>query len=216
MAVKQNHFNRGKPFYPLVINYLVQLHGHKEMSLRGALGTDRTAPADEQWMASLNLPPELRENIAKLRGPLKLRQTGKQDVISVTADDVAIELIVDHAYHLEVGALAALCGILILAWELTAAYHPKGRDNGPLWEFLRHVRNAAAHGGRLRFERGEPVYVAEWRGIRLTFAEHQGAHLLATNNRAGILSAADPIGLLWDIERAHPNLKVKWYTGAHR
>jgi len=38
MTTPVNHFDRSKPFYPIVMGYLFQLFGLKEMLVRGAIG----------------------------------------------------------------------------------------------------------------------------------------------------------------------------------
>jgi hypothetical protein len=80
-------------------------------------------------------------------------------------------------------------------------------DGGPLWEFLRHCRNAAAHNGKFYFKKGQPDKPAEWASIKLEASMHD-LSLFDLPKVKGLLSVGDPIALLWDIEQAYPNLKA--------
>jgi hypothetical protein len=91
--------------------------------------------------------------------------------------------------------------LLILAHAATETY----RDQGPLWEFLRHCRNAAAHGGRFNFNQAEPRRLAEWRGFRIE-RSMQGNPLIDTPGLRGFLDKGDPIVLLHDLETAFPKM----------
>jgi hypothetical protein len=93
--------------------------------------------------------------------------------------------------------------LLIVAYEIAKDYM-KGEvgNSEPMWEFLRHARNAAAHNGKWNLLNGEPRHSAEWRSIRLDPSFH-GKDLLGGS---GTLGLADPIFLLWDIEQKYPGM----------
>jgi hypothetical protein len=95
--------------------------------------------------------------------------------------------------------------LLILAHETTAGHH----THDPLWEFLRHCRNAAAHGGRFELRHGEPKRPATWRNLTITTGL-AGTRLIdgprrptsaADDVEKGLLAVGDVVPLLWDIER---------------
>ncbi len=99
--------------------------------------------------------------------------------------------------------------LLILAWETTEEF----RDTGPLWEFLRHCRNASAHGGSFNLKYDEPRRPAEWGPFQITQELH-GSRLFASRDESGVITQGllhpgDPIRLLWDIEQAYPKMKVE-------
>jgi len=75
------------------------------------------------------------------------------------------------------------------------------RDTGPLWECLRHRRNAAGHGGRFNFLNGEPTRPAVWGSLEIVRGL-QGMPLFHTPSSAGLLRFGDPLYLLRDIEQA--------------
>ena len=95
--------------------------------------------------------------------------------------------------------------LLIVAHEISKdnPWH----DHGPLWEFLRHCRNAAAHGGSFNLLHREPKQPATWGSFQIT-ACMRGASLFKGVDPNGILSPGDPIRLLWDIEQAYPAMTV--------
>jgi len=85
--------------------------------------------------------------------------------------------------------------LLILAWETTKGRHTKD----PLWEFLFHCRNAAAHNGAFRLLNGNPKHPAEWRRTKIVSSLH-GQPLLADPPAPGFMGPGDPFYLLADIE----------------
>jgi hypothetical protein len=93
--------------------------------------------------------------------------------------------------------------MLVLAHELCKG--KAAHDTGPLWEFLRHCRNAAGHGGKFNFKHGEPRRPAKWGAVEIVLGL-QGSPLFKGADGVGLLGPADPILLLWDIEQAYPTL----------
>ena len=87
-----NSFDRGKPFYPLVVNYAVLLAGFKELAVRGIGGGQSL----ENVLATLMLGPassapepvvaELQEGLTQLLGPLRLRSEFINDHILINID----------------------------------------------------------------------------------------------------------------------------------
>ena len=206
-----NHFDRGKPFYPLVMNYLAQLIGFKELALRGITGPVnleelvaripslvRASPEDDAKIA------DVRDGLRKLSGSLDLASEYQGDRITVDIDEVAREVVANHSYLLASTMLSA-GHVLILAHELSrdAPWH----DTDPLWEFLRHCRNAAAHRAVFRLSASEPRRPAAWGPLVITH-QLQGTKLFKDSSGAGMLSPGDPIRLLWDIEQAYPRMTV--------
>ena len=61
MPVKINHFDRGKPFYPLIINYISTLHGITELISRSFIKKIEhlTDIEIENLFKKLNLKPEI-------------------------------------------------------------------------------------------------------------------------------------------------------------
>ncbi len=46
--VQKNHFDRSKPFYPLVMNYLILLIGFKDLAGRGVIKVlEKHSPSDK-------------------------------------------------------------------------------------------------------------------------------------------------------------------------
>jgi hypothetical protein len=231
MTVPINHFNRGKPFYPLVMNYLVQLLGFKEISVRDidqriARGLERFArlgisvPTPGR-VQRIELPPistDLEQNLAaelnplresitqlnsareKLLGSLQLRCDFQGNHIEIDPDSLAKDLVDNHTYIISF-VMRSAGSLLILAYEMCKSY----QDQSPLWEFLRHCRHAAAHGGSFNFLHDEPRRLAQWGHFQIE-RSMQGTPLFKRQDGVGLLSPGDPIRLLWDIEQAYPQM----------
>ena len=200
-----NHLDRAKPFYPLLINYVTQLIGFKELAVRGTIGPQDPDRAVAATLGQSSLLTEVdrerpRKDIAQVLGPLQLRSVFLNTSITVDSDEIAREVAGEHNYladHL----LNAAGSVFVLAHETS-----KGKpwhDQSPLWEFLRHCRNAAGHGGRFNLPNGEPRRPAEWGHLQIT-PSLQGTFLFKRPGPSGpgLLSLGDPIRLLWDIEQA--------------
>lgn len=215
-----NHFDRAKPFYPLVISYMVLLHGFIELASRHAVrhavewseASDRPSDrgshlygAGENEVSVDRLiefyqAPENR-HVTPLLMPLQLRSEAQDNHIDIGADELATEVF-ENGPYLAPWTLNAAGILLISAYEETKA----SSDGGPLWEFLRHSRNAAGHGSRFNFGGSEPKRPAVWGTFTLT-RSMRGTPLFKGNG--GLLSPGDPIKLLWDIEQAYPDLRVR-------
>jgi hypothetical protein len=199
-------FDRSKPFYPLVLNYFIQLIGFKELVIRGVLGgsdlkqavSKITGLADEKSEDAAKLAIELQQ----LLGPLQLASSVSGTYLLLPADDIAKEfasnvLFVSNHLMLSAGS------VLILSHELCK--DKPAHDQGPLWEFLRHCRNAAGHGGKFSFQNREPRRPAKWRALEIVAGLH-GTPLFKGTDGVGFLCPADPILLLLDIEQGYPAL----------
>lgn len=198
----QYNFDRSKPFYPIAMGYLIQLHALKEISAIGVFGSKRTwdmgLPADD---SKLN---DLQASVDKLLGPISLAVTGDHDRLDLSIGPLAKEFVANHAYlmtHLVHAALNAF----VMAHEVTK--HKAYRTTNEKWEFLRHCRNAAAHNGLWSFQNGEPRRPAKWRTIELD-PSMDNKPLLKRADGTGFLNLGDPIALLWEIEQDNPGMHL--------
>src|SRR4051812_32629835 len=94
--VKPYAFNRGKPFYPIMMSYILQLHAIGDLVLHGIPGVNR----------KFELVPELdndvfKSAIEKLAGPLNMEITGDKDRIDLHIKKTATELFNNHRYLVE-------------------------------------------------------------------------------------------------------------------
>lgn len=199
------NFDRSKPFYPLVMSYLAQLHGLKEICAIGVLAatTDWKRKFDFSSLPQDNRL-EIEDAINSLLGPLNLAVTGDNETLDVTVEFVAQEMVLNHRYLLEFQVRAA-SACLAMAHEISK--DKAHRDNSEKWEFLRHCRNSISHNGKWHFLNKEPRRLAEWRGIKLEAVMH-GEPLFVQTDGTGYLKLGDPIALLWDIESENPNMTV--------
>lgn len=203
-----NSFDRGKPFYPLVMNFLTQLLGFKELAIRGMVGRRSIDDAMSQLggptVISDQALASLRQSLEAVMGPLELRSEFSANPIRVDVDDIARE-IAQNSTYLADSLLYALGAVFILAHEMSI--EKPWHDQGPLWEFLRHCRHAAAHGGRFNLRSIEPRRPAKWGPFEIT-PSLQGTPLFKRTDGSGMLSPGDPIRLLWDIEQSCPQMSV--------
>jgi hypothetical protein len=86
--------------------------------------------------------------------------------------------------------------LLIVAFELADDV----RTREPPWEFLRHCRNAAAHGGAFAFRGPEPRRPAVWRGLELTQGMSGERLFHHSDDQPGLLGLGDPVRLLIDLD----------------
>ncbi|MGA9756431.1 MAG: hypothetical protein WBV23_14940 [Desulfobaccales bacterium] len=225
-SVPINSFDRGKPFYPLIMNYLVLLIGFKDLAARGGIKDIEKSTGINAWLnlsaiksdilkrfsasntGTIKLERQLTElsnGLSKLLGPLELKSEFGGNHIKVEVDDIANDLLYNGPYVLRLTMLSA-GSLLILAHECSKG-KPWHDRKAPLWEFLRHCRNAAAHGGLFTFQGKEPCNLAEWGHFRIERAL-LGTMLFKDEKGFGLLSPGDPIRLLWDIEQAYPSMSA--------
>ena len=203
-----NHFDRGKPFYPLVMNYLIQLHSFKILAVRGIIGSRQADEAISKLISDRfkdtdsKQVEDIRTVIAQLLGPLELRSEFQNNRITADTDEICQELASNSSYLLPYYFRAAGV-LLVLAYYMTETYNKKK----PLWEFLRHCRNAVAHNGLFYFKNKEPSKQAAWGPFAIE-RKLQDTPLFKDIHGSGMLSPGDPIRLLWDIEQAYPNIKA--------
>jgi hypothetical protein len=186
------NFDRSKPFYPLVLHYVILLwafteiagHGQRAREIAAAAGIDEGRSRARMGASQLPEPT------------LHLGSAITDDWLDVPFADISGETGANTLYLLE-HTLPIAGGTLLIAAFETTKHHS---DHGELWEFFRHCRNASAHGGRFRLYSGEPRRPAGWRGLEIS-RSLQGTSLLPRANEPGLLRPADPIRLLFDVEQ---------------
>ena len=197
-------FDRSKPFYPVVMSYLAQLHGLKEMCAIGVIAAANGKRNFTIPSQCNDAEREIATGIRSLLSPLNLAVTGDKETLDVSIEFVAKEITLNHDYLLPFQVRAA-SACLAMAHEITK--YNACRSNEKKWEFLRHCRNAISHNTKWHFLNREPINEAEWRGIKLEANMH-GEPLFVLADGSGYLKLGDPIALLWDIENEYPNMTV--------
>lgn len=119
-------------------------------------------------------------------------------------DELGRELVANLTY-LSSALMRSAGSLLILAHEISK--DEPWHDQGPLWEFLRHSRNAAAHGGSFTLLHKEPKRIAQWGRFEITPGLNKTA-LFSSADGPGLISPGDSIRLLWDIEQAYPQMRA--------
>lgn len=203
-------FDRSKAFYPIVMSYLFQLFGSREAIIQGLLRPEKLNARMERLIENLVSKSHeskanlsfLKENLSNICGPLQLKSLQYENHIEIDIDLITKEALNNHQYLLSYMLLFA-GQLLILAYELMKEIAEI--DKKPICEFLRHCRNAAAHGGKFNFLNGEPKNKAEWGRFKIV-TSLQDKPLFRRPDGKGMLGLGDPIRLLWDIEQTYPNL----------
>lgn len=198
----------GGRFHGLVLAYLAQVHGLLELSSRGMLA-DMDAVGHEHFAQS---PAEVDERTARglkrliggsptpLFEDITLKAiTGAPLAVDVKA--LAADMFAHHLGPLRRYNLASAGALLLLSWELTSEHH----THDPIWEFMRHCRNAVAHGGRFTLKNGEPRRPAKWRTLAIS-PVMAGSSLFVDPPDLGLIGPGDVIHLLQDLETAFPQL----------
>ncbi len=115
--------------------------------------------------------------------------------VTVDVAKLALSVFSDSEPAIRNFNLQSAGALAILAWEHTESIH----THEPIWEFLRHLRNAAAHGGRFHFVNKEPRRPAVWR-TKAIDRSLQGTAIFAAPLNAGFLGPGDVLYLLADID----------------
>jgi len=215
--VPRCHFDRGKIFYPLVVQYVTALGSFKELLGHGFVKLARDVARheglglDEALARNPSLAEHLPTDVASHRErfevlpALNLRTTSDEP-IGVDIEAISSELVERHPYHLHHWSQSAMT-LLIAAWERCKAARKTRKD--PAWEFLRHCRNASAHGNRFTFKGREPTRPAAWRKLEIVRPLQGTALFKEKQDCPSFLEPGDPVLLLWDLEQAYPDLTVQ-------
>lgn len=204
--MNQYHFDREKPFYPLVISFFTVLHGFKEFCALGGvkklgLEVGGLLPG-KNWPDMKNMPPESQsvfneaiKIFERLRGPIDLKITGDVQRLNVPLETISVEMVDNWNYLIDYQIRAA-------SMVLAMGYHEiqYSKTLGTKKEFLFHCRNAVAHNGRFDFRNGVKRE-AEWREIEIDEAMKGRPLFVTPKTPDGLLNIGDPIALLWDIEQ---------------
>ncbi|GGF76654.1 hypothetical protein GCM10010912_22210 [Paenibacillus albidus] len=191
-------------FYPLIMNYLCSVHGIFELSSRFLINLFKDSDKEkiDHMISGLVINDKTKEefknnfNLTPLMGNQILTFSGTQPNVVIDIDDLANQVLeynkdgFDYLFH------GALYFLIINSYALTVDKH---YSDDPLWQFYRHVRNAAAHGGKFNFNKNQPDKPSEWKNMRLE-ASLNKTHLIDTIDQKGYMKFGDIILLLLDIE----------------
>ncbi len=159
------------------------------------------AEARDQFPYNVNLPIDrlLTHTAAfEIVGPRPLKCLTQSDGLEYSAEEIAEVCKENTASQMK--ALTVSGGsLLIAAYEATK----DASDKGPVWEFLRHCRNAAAHGGCFHLASKEPSRPASWKSLTID-SELQGSPLFDILSDKGLIGLGDAVLMLWDVEQLMP------------
>lgn len=211
----QLDFSPDKPFYPMVISYDSQVYGFHYLISHGLftrfedfcnLPKNIHLSKNEQILRySQSCGEENQKDVKKVISSGKMELFFTPELMSTTSNGVRInqdilakEIFKDPNKAIQYYNRISAGGLLILAWENTK----DDQNDDPVWKFLYHCRNAAAHKGYYNFLHGEPKQLAKWRSLEITKAL-QGNPLFPDPPREGFLGVGDVLYLLSDIEKEY-------------
>jgi hypothetical protein len=206
-------FSPDKPFYPLVMSYLCQVHGFFDLVSRGLYQRferfcqkETNSSLSHHELIQLfcqSLGEKNRKAAEEVVSGGKMGIIFEQELascissgIKVNTEDLAKEVFEHSDPAIRYFNRISAGGLLILAWENTESEHV----HDPLWEFFRHCRNAAAHRGFFNFYQGEPRRAAKWRTLEIVQGL-QDQPLFPDPPKKGFLGIGDVLYLLADIEK---------------
>jgi hypothetical protein len=207
-------FDPNKPFQRLVVAYAAQVHGLLDLVARGIreewrrmkVAHGHLGLTDDQFVEmqcagvkdgyAEHVRAVLKSESGALAGVQRLG-TLSGGGVKVDTGKLAQQVFLQHKDPVPAFAVMSAGSLLILAWESTLDKHTKH----PLWEFLRHCRNASAHkGGHFHFLHGEPKRPAHWRSLKIE-PSLQGTPLFWNSQHSGFIGPGDALYLLADIEK---------------
>ncbi len=103
--------------------------------------------------------------------------------------------------------MCSFCSMLIImAYES----HKKYFDDSPIFEFLRHIRNACAHDNKFYFNKHEPRREARWKELKIDHKiKGEKNSLFGTECFFKFMGSADPVFLLNDVENYWREIQTK-------
>lgn len=212
ISLKPYHFDRGKAYYPLVMNYIHSIHGFIDLASRGLinkLSELKIAKKEDEikyLIESLDIPDaNVKKQLKEIdkSAPLIFKQTFiKHDgeEINLDINEIADEIFKNGVYLTSTLNNSA-CILLISAFERTKSW---GNRNHEIWNFFYHCRNAAAHNNSFKIKKDR--FPAKWKDLEIT-KELNGNKLFKEHEYDGFLNFGDPIALLWDIEQNYLSKK---------
>ena len=132
-----NHFDRSKPFYPLVMNYLILLIGFKDLAACGIIkGVEKCSPSVKNTDVSALINgivykyqkkkfdevqlkshlSKIGKGLEKILGPLDLRSEFQGNNIRVDIDEIALDIMQNNAYLISL-LMRSAGSLLIIAHE---------------------------------------------------------------------------------------------------
>lgn len=199
-------FRPDGPFYGPVVSYLCQLHGFNEIASRGVRRQmDRLDVSGIDEMLAVTPDARTREAFRSIAQGGVTNLLAEPTLHAVVGDPLHVDIggladaiYAEHRRALSVHVRLSAGSLLLLAWEVSRDQ----RTTDPIWEFLRHSRNAAAHNGQFTFRHREPRRPASWRSKDIT--PHLEGRLLFTDGSVpGLLGPGDVVYLLADLDASH-------------
>jgi hypothetical protein len=209
-------FDKNKPFYPFVMNYIVSVHGMLEIIARSAYEIVRLNKSKGVSLADLQIDQtedskqkEFLRHIYEgnlvptlLFGDLSLRSEKLNEYIKYPIDELVKEVYINHPRILEFSKTSAQM-LIISAYQITPEIISKNKSD-ELWNFMFHCRNASSHDGKFKIapsKNAQERFPAKWHNFEIVNSMN-GKPLFKNTltDTDGLLSVGDALCLLHDIE----------------
>jgi len=216
-----HQLNKENFFYQSVATLSFAQFGINEIFARGFFLKHRPKFPDDNlfiaYMTSLDFPQEVQQEVIKTRTFTPLifvpgfRTKDQVNLYRMIPNYSAIQF-VEEQRGLTTKNIELTHMTILSAWEKIMAFN---LPETPISQFLRHIRNAAAHNGKFHFENRaidkatcQLKQKAEWKTFVIT-PSLQSQHLIARdkNDTDFFCDQGDIVEFLLDFENHYPILK---------
>ena len=204
-------------FYPLLVNVFIGLHGYQDLMskrLISELGDFENSPQLLESLKKTNLEeykkinPRWIESIDTQKNeviPPLFELNQFFDNVDISVQDVSeVMTFENNESSLKYTFSNILGGIIIAFEEAKSKLNSQEKERSEIWQFFKHIRNAAAHGGQFHFNRKEPKFAAKWGQYEIVHEMKYESAFEFINS--GMLSYSNIIDLLLEVEATHPQI----------
>ncbi|WON94745.1 hypothetical protein [Sphingobacterium sp. UGAL515B_05] len=210
-----DEFDKDKPYYHYVYQYLVNFYGSTILWNKYFLSelskiekTLRTGNVWEEYIDGFDLRNDekmyLKEGVPqypRLLFPSNLVNSFDRNTILINDDNMVSKI---DKVDRRIEGLSKMSNMLIvMAFESLPA-SVRYLKSDALANFFYHCRNAAAHGGKFNITNNKR-FPAKWRSLEVK-NDLNGANLVIDSEGKGFLKPMDIVLLLLDAERKYKNL----------
>jgi hypothetical protein len=218
-----HQLDRTNFFYESIVTLAYTQFGINELFARGFLiAGKKTFPKTNDfvnYIESSGFPHEVKNQIYNLKGFTPMifvpgfSTKDKTHTYQMEPNNSAVRFLQDDQgithKNIELTHMT-----VITAWERIQCFN---LADGPVKQFFRHIRNAAAHNGKFHFvkktldlQTGTLLKQAKWKNFEVT-ASLQGTPLIVENKNdlVGYFDQGDLVEFLLDFENHYPELKTK-------
>jgi len=217
-----HNLDKNNYFYDTVVTLAYTQFGINELYARGfMIYKIKEFPKRNDLINDINqydFPSEVKDQISKMQTFTPLifvpgfQTKDESKVYQMEPNHSAVQFIQDTGGRTKKN-LELTHMTIIAAWE---KIQTENLSDSPIWQFFRHIRNAAAHNGKFQFNNkvinnktGELLREAKWGNFEIK-GSFQGLTLmlLDKNDKSSFWDQGDLVDFLLDFENHYPGLKT--------